>query len=222
MFMKTIAAFQSRPALMVLFLGVFMAVFLLVVITATLVTFILPETFASTARVHLRAVSSGGVTSATPTQVATQVELLQSQVVLNQVIDALNLNEVWARKIGAEGRLKTDETTELLKRLITVRPVRNTTLIEIRAFSEEPDEAAKLANTIAEVFREFTLSSTGDIQAQVVDAAVPSLAPVRPNKPLNIGLAIVIGTLLGLVMGAGSVWIASLTGQGSRKKAVTP
>jgi len=219
MFKKTTTALRLHPALLILFTGVFLAVFLLVVITTTLVTFILPESFASTARVHLRAVSpGGGVTSVTPTQLATQLELLQSQVVLNKVIETLDLNEVWAKKFGVEVKLRTDETTELLKRQITVRPVRNTTLIEICAFSEKPDEAAKLANTVAEVFRSYTVSSSGDIQAEIVDAAVPSLAPVRPNKPLNIGLGIVMGALLGLVFGAGSVVIASLIGQGSRQK----
>lgn len=222
MFKKTITAIRLHPALLILFTGVFLGVFLLVVITTTLVTFILPESFASTARVHLRAVSpGGGITSVTPTELATQLELLQSQVVLNKVIETLDLNEVWAKKFGVEVKLRTDETTELLKRQITVRPVRNTTLIEIRAFSEKPDEAAKLANTIAGVFAEFTASSSGGIQVQIVDAAVPSLAPVRPNKPLNIGLGVVIGTLLGLVLGAGSVGIALLIRQGSRITAVT-
>jgi uncharacterized protein involved in exopolysaccharide biosynthesis len=182
----------------------------------------LPETYASTARVSLRAVSpGGGAASVTPTQLATQLELLQSQVVLKKVVETLELNKVWAKKFGVEGKLRTDETTDLLRRQITVRPVRNTTLIEIRAFSEEPQEAAKLANTIADAFRSYTISSPSDIQVEVVDAAVPSLAPVRPNKPLNISLGIVIGTLLGLVVGAGSTWIVFLITKGSRQTAAT-
>jgi len=43
----------------------------------------------------------------------------------------------------------------LLKRHIDLRPVRNTSLIEIRVYSDKPEEAAKIANTIAEVYRDY-------------------------------------------------------------------
>jgi len=145
---------------------VILAVFLLVVITATLVTFILPESFSSTARIKVdRDVSDiepiagrsylGGAYD--PYFIQTEFEIIQSSVVLHKVIDTLNLNEVWARKYGAEGKLKTDETFGLLKRLIDLRPVRNTTLIEIRVFSDKADEAARIANAIAEVYRDYRL-----------------------------------------------------------------
>jgi uncharacterized protein involved in exopolysaccharide biosynthesis len=38
--------------------------------------------------------------------------------------------------------------------MIELRPVRNTSLIEIRVSSEKPDEAAKIANAIAEAYRD--------------------------------------------------------------------
>ena len=40
-------------------------------------------------------------------------------------------------------------TIELLKNAIELGPVRNTSLIEIRVFSDRPEEAARIANTIA-------------------------------------------------------------------------
>jgi len=151
---------------------VILAVFLLVVITATLVTFILPESFSSTARIKVdRDISDiEPITGRTylqgaydPYFIQTEFEVIQSAVVLHKVIDALNLNEVWAKKYGAEGKLKTDETFTLLKRQIDLRPVRNTSLIDLRVFSDNADEAAKIANAIAEVYRDYRLDQRREL-----------------------------------------------------------
>ena len=131
---------------------VILAVFLLVVITATLVTFILPESYASTARIKIQGDDSditpigdkqfmtrGGYD---PYFIQTEFEVIQSKVILDKVIEQLNLNDVWAKKYGADSKLKTDETMILLKRVMDLRPVRNTSLIEIRVYSDKADEAA--------------------------------------------------------------------------------
>src|SRR4030095_13098107 len=84
---------------------VILAVFLLVVITATLVTFILPESFSSTARIKIErdqsdivelqrnsSGSPGGVYD--PYFIQTEFEVIQSELILGKVIDALDLNKV--------------------------------------------------------------------------------------------------------------------------------
>ena len=63
---------------------------LFVPLMTTVVTFLLPETFASTARI---APSSG-----TPAALATEVQKIQSHAVLDQVIADLKLGEEWAKK----------------------------------------------------------------------------------------------------------------------------
>ena len=100
---------------------IILAVFLLVVITATLVTFILPESFSATARIKVER----DVTDIDP------IEVIQSEIILGKVIDQLNLNHEWGLQYGSGENLKTAETMELLKRQLDLRPVRNTTLIEI-------------------------------------------------------------------------------------------
>src|SRR5207244_10524934 len=82
---------------------VILAVFLLVVITATLVTFILPESFASTARIKvehdqndIQGMNSPGLGAGyDPYFIQTEFELIQSEVILGKVIDDLNLNVEW-------------------------------------------------------------------------------------------------------------------------------
>src|SRR6516225_1412696 len=82
---------------------VILAVFLLVVITATLVTFILPESFASTARIKVERDQSDiatlqgpqGFAGYDPYFIQTEFEVIQSQLILEPVIKDLHLNEDW-------------------------------------------------------------------------------------------------------------------------------
>ena len=144
---------------------VILAVFLLVVITATLVTFILPESFSSTARIKVERDQSDIATLSgqqslgiyDPYFIQTEFEVIQSEVVLGKVIEAMNLNERWGKKYNGGQKFTTTETMVLLKRQIDLRPVRNTSLIEIRVFSENPEEASQLANKISLAYQEYRL-----------------------------------------------------------------
>src|SRR5690348_5418382 len=90
---------------------VILAVFLLVVITATIVTFILPEAFSSMARIKVErdvtdvsGVAGGGSTASAysydPYFIQTEFEVIQSEKILDQVIDTLKLNQEWAKKFN--------------------------------------------------------------------------------------------------------------------------
>ncbi|HLH54913.1 MAG TPA: polysaccharide biosynthesis tyrosine autokinase [Verrucomicrobiae bacterium] len=146
---------------------VILAVFLLVVITATLVTFILPESYSSMARIKVERDQSDITTLAgqqslgtyDPYFIQTEFEVIQSEVVLYKVIDALNLNEVWGKRYNAGQRFTSSETMSVLKKQIDLRPVRNTSLIEIRVYSENADEAARIANKIAETYQAYRLET---------------------------------------------------------------
>jgi len=158
---------------------IILAVFLLVVITATLVTFILPEWYSSTTRIKVERDQSDitpvlGERAAgvgyDPYFIQTEFELIQSEVILSNVIAGLDLNDEWGKKYNDGKRLRTSETIGLLKQRIDLRPVRNTSLIEIRVSSEKPDDAAKIANAIAEAYTAHRLEqrsrlSKGGIRA---------------------------------------------------------
>jgi capsular exopolysaccharide synthesis family protein len=158
---------------------IILAVFLLVVITATLVTFILPESFSSTTRIKVERDQSdisgmmgerGGMMGYDPYFQQTEFELIQSELILGKVIEDLDLNNVWGKKYAGGERLKTSETIEMLKRQIVLSPVRNTTLIEIKVFSEKPDEAAKIANAIAKAYRDHRLAQRTDMSKRGIES----------------------------------------------------
>ncbi|MSU60218.1 MAG: polysaccharide biosynthesis tyrosine autokinase [Pedosphaera sp.] len=145
---------------------VILAVFLLVVITATLVTFILPESFSSVCRIKIERdltdidglAGSRSIGAYDPYFIQTEFETIQSEVILGKVIDNLKLNEVWGKKYGTGGPLKNIETIGLLKGRMDLRPVRSTSLVEIRFYSEDKDEASQLANAIADAYRDHRQS----------------------------------------------------------------
>ena len=152
---------------------VIIAVFLLVVITATLVTFILPESFSSTSRIKverdrsdipdLTDVNAGRYNPYDPYFIQTEFEIIQSETILGKVIDVLDLNNKWGKKYYDGTKLKTSETLLLLRSRLDLRPVRNTTLIDIRVYSEDPKEASDLANQIAETYTQWRLEKGSEL-----------------------------------------------------------
>jgi capsular exopolysaccharide synthesis family protein len=150
---------------------VILAVFLLVVITATLVTFILPESFASTTRIRVDRdvtdirgfVDPMANSGYDPYFIQTEFEVMQSELILSNVVQSLNLQVEWGKKYQGGERLKTQEAMGILKSRMDLRPVRNTSLIEIRVFSESGDEASRIANAIAETYRDYRLSQSREL-----------------------------------------------------------
>src|SRR5262249_13396782 len=128
---------------------VILAVFLLVVITATVVTLMYPESYGSTAKItveqerpDIAAFMTGqNGNGYDPYFLRTEFQVIQSHAVLSNVIEALNLNEVWGQRFNAGQPLKGTDTEGLIKRRLELQPVLNTKVIEIRAFSDTPEEA---------------------------------------------------------------------------------
>ena len=157
-----------------------LAVFLLVVITATLVTFILPESYSSTARIKIErdqpdiANFSGQaqMVGYDPFFIQTEFEVIQSEQILGSVIQSLDLTKVWGAKYANGERLSKTEAMGLLHGRVSLRPVRNTSLIEISVMSEKPAEAAQIAQEIAVQYQKYRLEErnrqrTGGIQALI-------------------------------------------------------
>ena len=142
--------------------AIIITVFLITAIIATAVTFILPESFASTCRIQVQNDVSDTMVSQSPYDayfIQNTFEIMQSSLVLSNVIGALNLNAEWGKKYFDGETLKTTETMEILKGRMSLAPVRNTKFINITVFSDDAKEAAVLANTIAEAYKNYRLNT---------------------------------------------------------------
>jgi succinoglycan biosynthesis transport protein ExoP len=144
---------------------VIIAVFMLVVITATLVTFILPEQFASTATLKIERDKSdidelagnSRISAFDPYFIQTEFEVIQSETILSNVVDVLGLNDKWGKKYNDGAKFKTQESMGILKNRLSLRPRRNTALIDVTVYSENPNDAAELANAVANTYRQWRL-----------------------------------------------------------------
>jgi capsular polysaccharide biosynthesis protein len=169
------------------------------------------EVYASTARVKVEREHvdrpgewERGSSKSAPVFISTECEIIGSEAILGEVVEDLKLNVEWARKFLEDGRLKRSETVTLLKKCLDVKQLRNTSLIEIRFFSESPDEAAKIANAIAGVYRAHSLRARdqpGRVVVEIVDTAAPQFRPVRPNKPFIFAMGILSAFFMGAVAG---------------------
>jgi capsular polysaccharide biosynthesis protein len=164
---KMTALIQPRTV----FLKVFVVVFLLVLGYSIAVAFLLPETYASTARIKVE----NEVENIPPTVgydpyfIQTTFEIMQSQLVLSNVIAALNLNVEWGKRYFAGRTLKTTETMDILKQRIQIAPVRNTKLISITVYCDYNEEAARIANAIAESYRDYRVNSRAELASKTID-----------------------------------------------------
>lgn len=116
--------------------------------------------------------------------IKTYTGILKNPIILNQVRDQLNLNI---------------PTTELSDK-ITVSNAEQSQLITITAEDEDPEVAVEIANRTAAIFEtviqelvnvnNITILSPAELEEDPV--------PVFPNPLLNMGIAGVLGLMLGL------------------------
>jgi uncharacterized protein involved in exopolysaccharide biosynthesis len=226
MFNKIVLAFRNNPALRT-FLALFGAVFALVLGSCILLAFLAPEQYASTARIKVERTASnvtpqgyqGSVVgSYDPYLIQSEFELIRSEPVLGRVAKKLSLAESWGKGSGG-GTLSEADTIKLLRERVALRPVRNTSLIEVRAYSKSAREASNIANVLAETYRDLRseqrqsaarVETPSSRLVEIVDAAVPGLRPVRPNRPFTVFLGLFGGTFLALLVGGVGVFLVLL------------
>jgi capsular polysaccharide biosynthesis protein len=140
-----------------------------------------PRYYSGIARV---VVESTGPKPADQDFVAAHLQWMRSSLVLDKVIEELGLNTRWAPRPGRRV-LSSEEASRLLSKRLEIRSVPNSRLFDIKVFSEDKQEAAAVANKLAEVYRAHVAAELKDARVQIIDVAVPGVRPVRPNLVLN-------------------------------------
>ena len=200
-------------------LKVFIAVWILSVIWISLTTFLLPDVYSSTAYVRLQ---TGG-TDPSWIELKDQSKVVVSPAVLNLVIKQLNLNEKWGREYFQGELLKTSETFQIISNRLAVTSIKNSPVLEIKSFSPHPDEAALIANAVADAFQVYSEENQTKTQAdksgagqpaiisvQIDGQAEPPLRPFKPNRPVCIIIGMFCAVLygaMGVVLAVGGRWL---------------
>ncbi len=142
---------------------VILSVFLLVVVTTTVVTFFLPEWYSSKARITVEkdAPDVMGIDNRQsyvnydPFWLQTEFEKMKSTSVLYPVIADMKLTKTWAAKHGMEHEFSPREVYDILYKQIEIKVSKNTSVIEIWVYSQDREEAARLANAIANKYKDL-------------------------------------------------------------------
>ena len=161
------------------FIKVFVLVFLMVFITSVAITYLLPESYASTARIRVQKdatdiqgliTPNASILGYDPYFIQTTFEIMQSEMVLSNVIAKLDLNAEWGKKYFNGETLKTTETMEILKQRMQLAPVKNTELISITVYSDDKLEAARIANAVAESYQDYRVQNREETTARAIEA----------------------------------------------------
>ncbi|HKS38749.1 MAG TPA: protein kinase, partial [Verrucomicrobiae bacterium] len=170
-----------------------LAVFALVMIGVTIFTFSTTQSYIATAKILVK--------DGAATELATGVERIRSFDLLRKVATHLDLERRWARKFGSGGA-SVDKAVELLRRQTHSRFSRNARIVEVRFTSESRQEAAEIANKIADVYR----SSPEGAGAEILQSAEPPLRRAKPNVPFNLA----VGALAAIVLGSMAAGVMSI------------
>ena len=145
-----------------------LAVALLVIITGAAYTLTLPRMYEAEAKLSLREDQADvdvferqymGFTY-NPFFLRTQFEIIQSRQILYTVIANLNLEREWGKKLNEDKTpLPRGLVYRMLANSVRVQPYRDTSLISIVVRFNDYEEAARLANEIAAVYRDYRLNA---------------------------------------------------------------
>ena len=129
-------------------------VLVIVLVTDAAVTYSQPRSYKASVTMEVRHSdkamnlfnSQGETSSFDPRFFTTQFEIIQRKEILYPVIHTMNLQKAW-------GMPTLDSTYLMLRQAIQIREVRNTELIEISVFCYDPNQAADIANAIADEYQ---------------------------------------------------------------------
>lgn len=124
-------------------------------------------------------------------------------------IQDLNLNERLARTYGeivksrgvsedVISQLKLSLTPEQLKDKTSVDLVEDTEFITISVTDINPEQAATIANKVAEIFKVRVIDMMKVDNIQVLDDAVVPKSPIKPRPTLNMAIAGVLGMMVSI------------------------
>lgn len=143
--------------------------FLLVVITAAVVTYFQPRQYQSSVFIEVKSTAENprmfgsdglAVPYHDPQLAPTVYQVIQRTGILYPVIEDLKLQDKWAH----EGNRPTREQAyQMLRGQLNVDEVRNTDLLQISVLDTDPQEAANIANKIVAVYQEKRVQEEKEI-----------------------------------------------------------
>ncbi|MFO1531271.1 MAG: polysaccharide biosynthesis tyrosine autokinase, partial [Kiritimatiellia bacterium] len=152
---------------------------LLVLVVGSVVTFSLPRQYEASSKIKIKEDLMDDAVFGRPVNMPynpyflqTEVEIIRSTRILNDVVDQCNLVEKYSRQYLEEGqRLDKPRAVAILSNKIYIDVVRSTSAVQVSARSDTPEGAAEIANKIASVYFKYRL----DVKTAEMNTGLDSL-----------------------------------------------
>ncbi|MDR1305486.1 MAG: hypothetical protein LBK76_09725 [Verrucomicrobiales bacterium] len=137
-----------------------------------------------------------------PVFLQTEFEIIKSKTLVLPVMQKLGLEEKIRQRSGPS--LSAVEIYQLfLRQYLRVRNFRNTRLIEIAATAPDPDEAAAIANAVAEQYVRYRVDQLQELvdhqgkaaPVTIINQAEPNPRPVKPKFLFIMISSLAVGLL---------------------------
>lgn len=116
--------------------------------------------------------------------VKTYGDILDSRSTLERVIEKANIDYTWKE----------------LSEMIEYEPSNNTEIMKVTVTCEDPYEASKIANTIAEILPVRISEIIDGASMEVVDSAIPDIQKVAPSITKYTLIGIVLGVIFSVIV----------------------
>lgn len=109
-----------------------------------------------------------------------------------QILKSYRVAEVIQQKLGVD--------IEKFQGNVSVSTVKDSRIFSINYEDTDPERAAKVVNELATVIQQMASEIIEVKNVKVIDTAKVPKYPIKPNKKTNIGLAGLLGIVLGVVL----------------------
>ena len=126
----------------------------------------------------------------------TTISLSDLQIGSNLAADYQEVFKNWHVHELVKERLQLNYTNTELSKMISVNNPSNTHLLYVNATSTDPNEAKLIADTYAQVSREFIATKMDMREPNIFEEAKLPTTPVSPNKVKTIVIGFILGSFL--------------------------
>ncbi len=151
--------------------GVILLTFLLVFMTALVITYVMPKKYESKAVVQVRpkgtstvlmpGMENRNLVEMNQTFFPTEFEVIRSQKTLDAAIEDLDLVNKW--------NSDPESVRRTLRGIVDAQNIRGTALIEIRVRYNDPKDAQMIAKAVSEAYRERRTAQQGEYASQALE-----------------------------------------------------
>lgn len=159
----------------------------------SIASYAIPEKYSATILLY---VNNNSISVGNTSFNITASEITAAQSLVNTYGEILNNRTTLERVIDKE---KLNYSYQELSGMITSSPANDTEIMQVTVTSESPEEAARIANCIAEILPQRIHEIIDGATMEVVDYAVPNTQKISPSITRYTAVGFLLGVLLSLI-----------------------